>query len=416
MKTIAAVMLIGLLCNPLTAQSLKEPIEQARKKQHQAEAQADATQKQAEQQQAEAAKRSQEDAEALLKAGQATRKQTGMRSNPGDRAPRVVNPEVGSALNLNDVPNDCAINVGNFPSELRYYANFHPSDSVFDFFCKAQMIPSSGSFKVFIGGSVTHSEFFTFDGTPRRTKRDLAVLLVRLIQGYVANASRGRSGASGGVAREMSALGIPAASPEGRKAFLNRDIKLSFTGIKIMDVDFELSGFFEANVGVMTKWLKGTEHPFPVLNGGDKVVIALPFAMNAMSLYSAEHNLSGNGAGRKAIKESDSLKGKIKAGMSGKYASFKAPGKFVSSIEYAEGVHYTDKAISILVEELTDRTMRYEDGRNYTTKWFRVAYLPAKGGVFAPARDADEFDALVKARKGKYGSQPTQEKVAPLPF
>jgi hypothetical protein len=105
------------------------------------------------------------------------------------------------AQNYGALPDNCEVPSRSFPTALRYYGTFHPADSILDFFCKVQTLKGTGVLKVEFNDEVTSiagtfsgsfQHRFTFDGTPKMTKRDIGKLLTEAMQGHLST-GRGRS-------------------------------------------------------------------------------------------------------------------------------------------------------------------------------------------------------------------------------
>jgi hypothetical protein len=152
--------------------------------------------------------------------------------------------------------------------------------------------------------------------------------------------------------------------------------------------------------------------------------MSLPYTLNSLVLYSEDHNLAANESSKQgcgiggplACREVDSRKDKIKAAISGKFGKYKRPEKFVSSIQSAEGVKYSDNIVDLEVEELTNRGITFQDGKNFDTHWLKVSYSPAENGPYQSQKSKNDYIAYVNVLKTKHPIQVQTKPTNPFPF
>lgn len=276
--------------------------------------------------------------------------------------------ELQEANNVSKFPDTCEIPQQQaFPSELKYYQNFHPSDSLFDFWCKVQMLNGSGKFVAQIGENnsyhLMHSEPFTFDGTPHSSRRYLAKLLTEAMQLYISGERTRES-----INTPMSTFGFPPTSAEGQRSIYHRSLKLTFEGIEVAGTPFSVIGFFDITQGAIARWLKGDEIPLEfavrfrtgVLS--HDIIVAFPVVFRALLLATDDPKLQ--------YSRSDIL-----AMLNTKYGRFQTK----------PGV-YTDRSNGVVVDEGDSRGRRF----------LKISYAPSDNGPLDPKR-GDELEKLAKA-------------------
>lgn len=322
--------------------------------------------------------------------------------------------------NASTFADNCDVPSRAFPSGLHYYSTFHPADSALDFFCRAQALTGSGTLRIEFGDSddrytVAHRETFTFDGTPKRTQRDFAKLLVTTVQTFLGS-SIGRGSFRSVV--PLSNGGLPVESPEGQKKIYSAPMRLVFEGIDVMGSKFSLTGFYTPTWGAVAGWLRGSgkalELPIStgVVRGGDRSTnIALPWTFTGMTLHSDDAAL------RHTADE-------VKKAIGTKYAAFQGkPGTALSNRPGA----YTDLSNSIIVEEGTvDKAgrlcgpprqvpipgggfemspplgCRESDGAR---SFLKISYAPNGGGPLDPANGTVDFKKLVKEIADRFDAE-----------
>jgi hypothetical protein len=282
--------------------------------------------------------------------------------------------------NINAFPDNCEVpNQAPFPTDLKYYQNFHPSDSIFDFWCKAQGLTGSGKYVIEVGTGdhyrFVHSERFSFDGTPRLSKRYLAKIVTEAIQMDV-QMSRDRAAIT-----PMTVFGFPADTKEGQRAMYgNNQLLLRFEGLEIMGTPFSVTGFFSNSDGSLVKWLTGVETPLEFLvkqrvgTLSHETVIAVPLVFRSMMLYSDDAKLQYS-------------RDELVSTLEKKYGKYKTK----------PGV-YTDKSNGITVEEGKDNR-----GRNY----IKISYGPNINGPLDPMMSNDLPKLAKEAIEGHKAAEKT---------
>ena len=238
--------------------------------------------------------------------------------------------------NTGDFPDNCEVPSRSFSTALQYYGRFHPADTIFDFFCKVQLLSGTGEIRIEFNDEDRYAGSFrrpfAFDGTPKLTKRDTAKLLVEAMQAHLSVAGPARQ-----QLRPLSKYGLPAEAPEGKKTFYNAAVKVSFNGLEIMGAKFSVIAFFETTAGAIVGWARGTEKhlEFPLMDVTRSntprptgLQVHVPLAYKAMMLYSDDQ------AALKYAKDD------VKRAITDKYAKYaEKPGVF------------TDKTNAIILEE-----------------------------------------------------------------
>jgi len=320
--------------------------------------------------------------------------------------------------NFTDFPNNCDVPSRSFPTALQYYGKFHPSDSVLDFFCKAQLLTGTGTIRVefndeesSIAGSFSGAfqQRFSFDGTPKMSKRDIGKLLTEAIQTHLSTA-RGRKNV-----RPLSDYGVPGTSDAGKKVYYNATIKITFDGIEVMGAGFRLVAYYETSLASILSWMRGNEKhlEFPMLDVTRSnvprptgVQITVPLSFRAIVLT------SDDAAHLKFVS------GDVKKTISDKYAQFRRePGVFTdgnNAIMIQEGM--TDKAGRIcgpsrqvpapgggfeMQPPLGCR--EWEGARPY----LKISYAPNEGGPLDPngARIKADLQKVIKEISGRVESE-----------
>jgi len=294
---------------------------------------------------------------------------------------REAQASMEEANNVQKYPDTCEVpQQPAFPSELTYYQNFHPADSIFDFWCKAQLLHGSGTFVAEIRQGDTgpftflYQESFAFDGTPHSTRRHLAKALTEALQTHISGER--------GVPMLMSRYGFPAKSVEGQRAVYLRELKLQLKGVEIGGTPFSVIGTFATTQEAIVNWLKGVgmtlEFPASFRSGvlRQDAIIAFPTSFYSLVLYSEDPKLEYS-------------KADLVATLKTKYSKFQPkPGDRSNSVAVGGGVLglYTDKANSVVVEE----------GNARDRKFLKISYAPNENGPLDPNR-GNELAILAKA-------------------
>jgi hypothetical protein len=239
--------------------------------------------------------------------------------------------------NAGEFPDNCEVASRSFPTALQYYGKFHPADTVFDFFCKVQLLNGTGELRIEFnddgrGYTGSFRRPFTFDGSAKLSKSDTAKMLIDAMQSHLSVKGPARQ-----QLRPLSNYGLPTETPEGKRTFYNTAVKISFNGLDIMGAKFSVIAFYETTTGAIVSWARGTERQleFPMMDVTRSntprptgLQVHVPLAFKAMMLYSDDQ------AALRHVKDD------VKRAISDKYAKFaEKPGI------------YTDKTNAIVVEE-----------------------------------------------------------------
>ena len=182
-----------------------------------------------------------------------------------------------------------------FPSEMHYYHSFHPTDTIFDFWCKLQTIKGNGKAQIQLTmNTVEHSEplgafEITSDGIPHAPKSDLVGPFISQTTDY----AQSRNGVYFRRAvKTLKDVGVPADTPGADYSFFTGEFVMRLDSIEIMGTQFTVTGIFSPNLGLMLPKLEGkpVSYPeFPATGASGKVVmVGFPFSLRGVQLMSKD--------------------------------------------------------------------------------------------------------------------------------